>query len=254
MFPSLRLKRFQLHPDGKFRLKGRDFMNAAKNVCFWVSFSFIIMAVANAHAAPVTVTYTLDNVILVDDEQITGTFYWTYSVGDFEGGSGEFTSLEIPYTPHSLGDPDLTTEIQTTSIEITGVGDFHDAGLDISLKFSAFTPTQSASIDLGLSSFDCCGNGFHKQDFQSGSISPTIVPEPSVSFLSGLAVFGFVARRRRHCFGRTVSAALFRPHWELAAESLTSAGRQHRCSEAQRGSCSRLHRLQRLTLFRNLHR
>ena len=59
-------------------------MNKVKNMHFWMLFSLCIVATANAHA--VTVIYTLDNVILADGEQMTGTFYWTYIVGDFEGG------------------------------------------------------------------------------------------------------------------------------------------------------------------------
>jgi hypothetical protein len=136
-------------------------------------FSVVVSAAFNAHAT--TVTYSLDDVILADGEQLAGTFEWTYTVGDFEGGSGEFTALEIPWTPHSLGDSDLNTEIQTTSIEITGVGSYHDAGLDISLKFDAITPTQPSSLDLALSFYECCGNGFKDQPFLSGSISPIIL-------------------------------------------------------------------------------
>ena len=145
-------------------------MNTANTTYFWMILSLVTMAALSAHAA--TVNYTLENVILADGEQMTGTFDWTFNVDDFEGGSGVFTALEIPYTPHYLGDPDLNIEIQTTSIEITGIGNSHDAGLDISLKFGDFTPTQSASIDRGLSFFQCCGNGFKDQPFISGSISP----------------------------------------------------------------------------------
>jgi hypothetical protein len=164
------LERFQVSPNWKSRLTGSVLVNTATNIYFGMVFSLVTMAALSAHAA--TVNYTLENVILLDGEQITGTFDWTFNVDDFEGGSGVFTALEIPYTPHYLGDPDLNIEIQTTSIEITGIGNSHDAGLDISLKFGDFTPTQSASIDRGLSFFECCGNGFKDQPFISGSISP----------------------------------------------------------------------------------
>ena len=52
------------------------------------------MSVGSAQAA--TVSYTLVDLILEDDEQITGAFDWTYDIGDFEGGKGVFTALEIP--------------------------------------------------------------------------------------------------------------------------------------------------------------
>ena len=150
--------------------------HSVKYVVCLMLFFLCIVVTTNANAA--TVIYTLDNVILDDGEQITGMFYWTSDIEDFEGGSGEFTALEIPYTPHYLGDPDLSIEIQTTSIEITGIGNYHDAGLDISLKFdAAFTPTQSSVIDPNTSSFECCGNGFKDQPFQSGSVSP--IPQPA---------------------------------------------------------------------------
>jgi hypothetical protein len=137
----------------------------------------VIMSVGTAQAA--TVNYTLDNVILADGEPITGTFVWTFSVGDFEGGSGVFTALEIPYTIYSFADGNLNMNIQTNSIEITGNGDFHDIGLDITLFLSPpLTPTQSAPIDLTLSKFECCGNGFKDQPFSSGSISPKAVTLP----------------------------------------------------------------------------
>ena len=149
-------------------------MNTLKKIYYQMIFAFFIVAAVDAHAA--MVNYTLDNVILADGQQITGTFDWTYSVDDFEGGSGAFTALEIPYTSYSFADGNLNLDIQPDSIEISGNGNFHDVGLDITLKLSpSFTPTQSASMDLGLSFFECCGNGFKDQPFQSGSIVPSTV-------------------------------------------------------------------------------
>lgn len=146
-------------------------MDTSKHFCFWMVFSVVIMAAFHAQAA--TVNYTLDNVVLADGEQITGAFEWTYSAGDFEGGSGEFTALDIPYTIYSFADGNLNIDIQTNSIEISGNGNYHDVGLDITLSLlQPLTPAQSAPIDLDLSFFECCGNGFKDQLFQSGSISP----------------------------------------------------------------------------------
>jgi len=158
----------------------------------------VIMSVGTAQAA--TVNYTLDNVILEDGGQITGTFDWTFNVGDFEGGSGVFTALEIPYTGYSFADGNLSMGIQTTSIEISGVGDIHDWGLDIKLKFPSqpLTPTQSSSIDLGLSWFECCGNGFKDQPFISGSISPNAVPIPAAAWLFGSGLLGLIVFSRKH--------------------------------------------------------
>ena len=157
-------------------------MRRARNICFWVAFSFIFTTVNNAQAA--TISYTLDNVILLDGQQITGRFDWTFDIGDFEGGSGVFTALEIPWTIYSFTDGNLITDVQTGAIEISGNGNYHDTGLDIRISLlPPFTPTQSASINLGVrvdgsyfSYFECCGNGFKNQPFSSGSISPIISP------------------------------------------------------------------------------
>jgi len=112
----------------------KNSLSAAKNMCIRIICSFILMAAFNAHAD--TVDYFLDNVILYDHTQMTGTFTWTYDAGDFENGVGQFTSLVIPHTSHDHTDLNATFDIGKT-IEIT----------------------------LG-------GNGFHTGVFLSGIISP----------------------------------------------------------------------------------
>ena len=109
-----------------------------------------------------------------------GTFSWTFNVGDFEGGVGVFTSLDIPWRPNGTAPPleqeGMVLTIENNQIEISLDGNFHDYGLDISLKFvqqQPLSPTQSSLIDLNTSLFDCCGNGFKKQPFQSGRIIPS---------------------------------------------------------------------------------
>lgn len=81
-------------------------MKNAKRVCSWVVFGLIIMVGIDAH--PAVVSYTLDHVILEDGAQMTGTFSWTYDVGDFENGVGQFTSLVIPHTSHNHLDLETT--------------------------------------------------------------------------------------------------------------------------------------------------
>ena len=145
-------------------------MSTAKNICFRMICSFIFMAVFNAHAD--TVNYMLDNVILDDQTQMTGTFTWTYDAGDFENGAGQFTSLDIPHTLHDHTDLKITIDIGKT-IEITLIGNYHDDGVDISLVLSqALTPTTSSPLDLTQSKYDIGGNGFFAGLFISGQISP----------------------------------------------------------------------------------
>jgi hypothetical protein len=116
--------------------------------------------------------FTLDNVILDDNTQMTGTFAWTYDAGDFEGGVGQFTSLDIPWTLHDQDDLDVVFDVGS-SIEITLAGSVHDDGVDITLfLLQPLTPTTPSSIDLTRSKYDIGGNGFHSGVFVSGTLSP----------------------------------------------------------------------------------
>jgi hypothetical protein len=149
--------------------------------------------------------YTLDDVFLADGTQMTGTFDWTYVIGDFEGGNGVFTALEIPWLPNGTAPPleqdGMVLTIEFNQIEISLDGNFHDYGLDISLKFAqSLSPTQSSLIDLNASFFECCGNGFKDQPFSNGSISPVVpsVPIPATVWLFGsaLGILGWMRRNK----------------------------------------------------------
>jgi hypothetical protein len=146
-------------------------------------FSLLAAVISLGAAQAETASYQLDNVFLADGSQMTGAFDWVYTIGDFEGGSGVFTALEIPWHPNGTAPPleqaGMNLTIEDKQIEISLDGNFHDYGLDISLKFEQpLSPTQSSLIDTGTSFFECCGNGFKDQPFTSGSISlaqPVIV-------------------------------------------------------------------------------
>jgi hypothetical protein len=99
----------------------KNTLSAAKNMFIRIICSFILMAAFNAHAD--TVNYFLDNVILDDHTQMTGTFTWTYDTGDFENGVGQFTSLDIPHTSHDHTDLKISIDIGKT-IEFTLIGNF----------------------------------------------------------------------------------------------------------------------------------
>lgn len=161
-------------------------MSLKKVICFWTVLILIGMVSANAQA--VTVVYTLDNVILDDNNApMAGTFSWTFNEGNFENGVGQFSFLEIPFTNHDHTDLDAVIDIGN-SIEITLDGSVHDDGVDITLFLvQPLTPTTPASIDLVRSKYEIGGNGFHDGSFLSGSISPIVVV-PSVSFPGLLAL------------------------------------------------------------------
>jgi hypothetical protein len=174
------------------------------------------MTAFNAHAA--IVTYTLDNVVLAGcdsfdfpdkacngsippGQTITGTFDFTYSIDDFENGTGVFTALEIPNSNPLYMFTELNIQVQADGIEITSNGNFHDTGLDITMKFAGGMLLNNATTGLDTSSsfYECCGNGFSDQYFASGSFIPTVssVPLPAAAWLFGSALLGLVALQRR---------------------------------------------------------
>jgi hypothetical protein len=154
----------------------QTFVTARLSIIRAALFSWLVVVMSAGSAQAATVSYTLDNLFLVDGTQMTGAFDWIYNVGDFEGGEGVFTALEIPWRPNGTDPPleqaGMVLTIENNQIEISLDGNFHDYGLDISLKFvQPLSPTQSSLIDLNTSFFECCGNGFKDQPFSSGSIS-----------------------------------------------------------------------------------
>jgi hypothetical protein len=168
-------------------------MNGLKSIRFGLICGFLFTTSVNAHAA--TVSYFLDNVLLDGGGQMIGEFDWTYTPGDFEGGTGVFTTLEIPIRPNGslppLQDPGMVIIIEANQIEISLDNNFHDYGLDITMKFlQPLLPGQSSPLNLAESFYECCGNGFQDQGFQSGAISP--VPVPAAAWLFGTAVFGLL--------------------------------------------------------------
>jgi hypothetical protein len=179
-------------------------MSITRRICIWAICSLGCIGAFNAHAA--TVSYILDNVFLDNDTQVTGAFDWDYTIGEFEGGSGMFTALEIPVQPNGsappLEDPNMVLTIENKQIEISLDGNYHDYGLDIIMKFvQPLSPTQPSLIDLNTSFYECCGNGFQDHFFASGSITPVVssVPVPAAVWLFGSGLLGLagMARHKR---------------------------------------------------------
>jgi hypothetical protein len=166
-----------------------------KSILLAVTILFLSISV---HAT--TVSYTLDDIFLEDGSQMTGAFDWTYTIGDFEGGSGVFTALDIPYQSSPLANTGMVLTIENKQIEISLDVNLHDTGLGIILKFvQPLSLTQSSLIDLNTSFFECCGNGFKDQPFISGSISPVVssIPVPAAVWLFGSGLLGVVGLARR---------------------------------------------------------
>ena len=173
---------------------------AAKNATWCFLYNLVVAVVINFSPAIVNadlVTFELDNVFTDRGGQMTGQFTWTYTPADFENGIGEFTSLDVPHTAHGLDDLNIT--IETTQIEITLDGSFHDDGVDVALVLlGPFSPNGPASLDLDpmASKYSIGGNGFLDGIFVSGAVAPIAVPEPSSAVILGaLAIVGFYRRR-----------------------------------------------------------
>lgn len=165
---------------------------------YTAAFSMIIFLAAVSGVQAASVSYTFDNIVLDNGEQLTGAFEWTYVEGDFENGSGLFSDLFIPGNLFPLSDLNTTFDIGK-SIEITLNANLDSAGVDITLFFlQGLTPDQGSEIDLDRSKFNVGGGGF-SNSFVSGSIIPTVVPVPAAVWLFGSGFLGLlgVARRKK---------------------------------------------------------
>ena len=154
----------------------------------------LILSATTTRAA--TVTYTLDNVIQDDGQQMTGTFQWVYTAGDFENGTGLFTELYIPNYGSDISALNITFDV-ANSIEFSLAGNINNQGLDITLFLaSAITPTAAANIDLTRSKY-ALEIGSRNGVYISGAVSPTVVPVPAAAWLFASGLLGLVGISRR---------------------------------------------------------
>lgn len=136
-------------------------------------------------AQTATVTYNLDNVWMIADVShpwstttypMTGTFEWTYVVGDFENGSGVYTAMNVPWYGTDVNS--LVFTIDLNSIEMVLPGNWQNLGLDITMHLiEDLSPTEISNLDLVRSAFDIEVGISNKGHFVSGRI----VPEPQLS-------------------------------------------------------------------------
>ncbi len=154
----------------------------------------LLSSLSTLTAQAAVVRYTLDNVIQDDNQQMTGSFLWNYTVGDFENGSGVFTELYIPDYGSDISALTITFDV-ANSIEFSLTANINNQGVDVTLfLLSPLGPTQSADLDLTRSKY-AIEVGSRTGNYQSGSITPELaaVPAPAALwlFLSGLTgLFG----------------------------------------------------------------
>lgn len=141
-------------------------------------------------AQTATVTYNLDNVWMIADDShpgstttypMTGTFTWTYTIGDFENGSGEYIAMDVPWYGTDVDSLDFNIDL--SSVEMVLPGNWHNLGVDITMHLiEDLSPTEPSNLDLVRSAFDIEVGISHKGHFVSGRI----VPEPQL----GLSISG----------------------------------------------------------------
>ncbi len=163
----------------------------------------MLLAVLPAVAPAATVDFFFDDLVVGNGQPMTGRFSWTYTPGDFENGSGQFTELNIPGYGSDLSGLAITIAVE--GIEFSLTTSFHDKELDINLRLlSPLSPDASAPVDL---SQDAAGNyaskfvvsGFgstYRGGFISGSVSPVPLPGSAWLLLGGLSALGLGIGRR----------------------------------------------------------
>lgn len=147
---------------------------------FLLAVSAASFTTGQAQAQSETVTYTLDGVLFSDGTQMTGTFDWTYTVGDFENGVGTFTDIYIPWYGSDL--LNLTWTVEIDQIEVTMSQSWHGLGVDVMLRLqNDLNLTSPALVDTSSSSYHIEA-GSHIGTIVAGAV----VPEPGLN----LAVSG----------------------------------------------------------------
>lgn len=138
-----------------------------------------------------TVTYELQDVWLTPSwgspRQLTGSFEWTYTLGDFENGSGEMLAVGMPW--FGLGPEWVAGNFDVGTLEYTMIGNWHDYGVDVSLKLAQdLSPDNPSAIDLVNSKFDIENLGVgHSGVITSGSVVPLIENDAWVDIGGALA-------------------------------------------------------------------
>ena len=172
---------------------------SGKNIFFTVGrkiivFLSLILVTGIGQAA--TVDYVLENVIQDNGRQLTGSFQWTYDVGDFENGSGIFSDLYIPGFGSDIGALTINFDIRN-SIEFTFTDNIDNGGVTVTLFLqNALTPSQAATLDLNRSAYEIEVGG-QRGGFVSGAVVPVAaVPVPAAAWLFASGLLGLVSIRR----------------------------------------------------------
>lgn len=111
---------------------------------------------------------------------MTGTFEWAYTPGDFENGTGTFTSLHIPGHGNDINQ--LTVTIEPSQIEFSLSANLHDHGVDVSVKLlQPFSLGQSAMVNTAQSSYQ----------YEQGTVTNGVFVSGSVDRMPDFSTFCF---------------------------------------------------------------
>lgn len=167
--------------------------------------ALIVITIMQLNASPsraVLVTWTLDGVMFDDGGMATGSFGYDAATNTFNAINITTTlnpslGLGVTYTmPGPLASPTLFSSfvaVRNYLLAFELSAPMTDAGGTIPLSLSPL----GQELELGVVCID--PTPCPARDIIAGSISAPVVPIPAAFplLLSGLAVLGFVARRRR---------------------------------------------------------
>ncbi len=157
--------------------------------------SLVLAVFSTCHAYADTVTFTLENLVQDNGQQMTGSFDWIYTTGDFENGIAVFTDLYIPGFGSDISA--LNISVGTTELDFSLRANIHSGGVNINLfLLTPFSPTQPALIDQSISAYEI-EVGKQNGGFVSGNVVASAVPVPSALLLFGSGFFAVAALARR---------------------------------------------------------
>lgn len=162
----------------------------------------LTLALAAAPAQAALIQWTVQNAFFDDGTSLTGTFVVDTNFGTFSGFNLQTEAGALGAAAY-LGEPlvQAANIIFHTASGISGIG---EQGLVLVFDDLLFDPTQIVTIGAGLEGIcidaDCADPPDPSRALLSGaSVAAAAVPAPLglPLALTGAAVFGLVARRRR---------------------------------------------------------